>query len=785
MPKVSYTKYFDIDQVLEEIKKYLPKINGDRFLEAFHFAEKAHNGQVRKDGVTPYIYHPVEIVKILIELHADEETLISALLHDVPEDTKHDIHEIKDLFGEKIAFLVDGITKLSKVHYQHNMPERQVESLKKLFLHSAEDLRVIIIKLADRLHNMSTLENIEEPEKQLRIAGETLEIYVPIANLLGIQDLKSKLEDLCFKYIFPTEYVAMKKSLGVDRERRKRLAHEFIDSINKAAAETKIDCDVFARNKNLYSIYKKISSLGKSIESIDNRVAIRIIVNDLGDCYRLLGLVHGNFVPMTGKVKDYISNPKSNGYQSLHTTVFGPEGIVTEVQIRTKKMHIDAEYGVAASFFEKDQNIDKQKRSLWVKTILDIEKTENDNEDFMENLKHDVLQDRIFVFTPRGAPVDLPKGASILDFAYAIHTELGNHVLNADVNGRLKSISTVLSTGDVVNIVTSRKVVPELSWLSFIKTNVAKNKILSYLKKVSKEKRIIEGHKILQKEFDISGLGICENLHFKKLRENLLKNLNQKVESLDDLFMKIGGGEIRARDVIKAIEKNYKHLLSFKKDGVASSLEHSLRVNLKIISKNRFGLMRDISEILYKHALDMYSLKGWASRVQEDAYFTADFLVDDVARVGKIFDELEQVDGVKYVYRVSNKGLYLLWFWMTVSVGLWIFHPFFLRLLGKSQFSESHPVLFDFFIAVGLLSLLTSVMYLTKTVKKYFPIVRKKSFLWVFAFCIPLIALVILILELAYFGLKMSWPVLASELVIIYAYLTISYRNYKKSKQKT
>ncbi|OGJ42159.1 hypothetical protein A3I58_03715 [Candidatus Peregrinibacteria bacterium RIFCSPLOWO2_02_FULL_39_10] len=781
----SYKKFFNIEEIVREIEKYNPSFNDERFLQAFYFAEQAHRGQLRKDGSTPYIVHPVEAVKILASIHADEDTLISALLHDVSEDTEHTLDEIKKLFGEKIVFLIDGITKLSKVHYQHNMPERQVESLKKLLLHSTEDLRVILIKLADRLHNMRTLQHVPQPEKRLRIAKETIEIYVPIANLLGIRELKSQLEDLCFQYIFPTEYQALNKKLNSYAKKQAVNVKKFIKVMDEAFKANHLEIEILSRSKSLYSIYKKLSHLGKTIDEVDDRIGVKIIVKDIAKCYQALGIIHTTFVPKTDRFKDYIAKPKANGYQSLHTTVFGADGVLTEIQIRTKKMDMQAELGIAAEFFEFSENEKNDfKRVLWVKKIIELDKGGRNSQDFLENLKLDIFQDRIFVFTPKGLTIDLPKEATVIDFAYAIHSEIGNHAVKADINGNIKPISTVLHNRDVVEVLSSRNITPEISWLSFAKTNLAKTKILFYLKKISKDKKLKEGHKILQKEFDISGLGICESFPFKKIHSILERSFGKVFNSLDEVFIAIGEGEVNAGDIAQEISDNYRYAGRFKAKNNEKQEKKGFKVFLKVVAKNRFGLLKDISEVLYKDVLDMYSLKGWASRYEEDAYFTTEILVDDLATISHIFDELYQIEGVRYVYRVTSKGIFLLYFSSILTSLIWIFHPLFLYTIGGSDFVQDYTVTVDIIVYSLLFSLLFMILYLTNVIKNYFPLIRNKRLLWIFTFSLPLIAMTVFILEMIYFDLDLSIFGLILELVLIYAYIGLSYRAFLRSMKK-
>lgn len=777
MAQPNYKKFFDLEAIIRSVREYLPNLDVKRFKKAFSFAEEAHRGQIRRDGKTPYIAHPVETVKILITMHADEDTLISAFLHDVPEDTKRDIHEIKIEFGEKVAFLVEGITKLSKVHYIHNMPERQIESLKKMLLHSVEDLRVVIIKLADRLHNMQTLGNIEEAEKRSRIATETLEIYVPMANLLGIRDVKNQLEDLCFKHLFPVEYKKVKARLDSFAKHQDSNIDRFTERIRKGLQGKNIEIAVSKKNKNLYSVYKKVCSLGKGIDGIDERVVVKIVVENVEQCYQVLGVVHGEFVPKTDRFKDYIANPKMNGYQSIHTTVFGVDGVVTEVQIRTKKMDIDGEYGIAANFFENKVNghfsADLQKSS-WLKKVLEIEREGNDSDSFLEELKLDVFHDRIFVFTPKGEPVDLPEGACVIDFAYAIHSDLGNHACKAMINGQLRSIATVLKTGNVVNVVTSKKTEPELTWLSFVKTNVAKNKIVSYLKKAKYEKKVKIGHEILQREFDIAGFGLCKKISFRKLQSQVTDTLGKSFKSLEELCVAIAEGELKAIDVVKALEKG----------GTKDFQPEGTKLYIKIVAKNRFGLMRDITEVLYKHAVDMYTFKGAASHSDEDAYFSAKLLIKDVHRVREVFDELEQIDEVKHVYRMSTRGLWIFWSYLVAIILTWISHPILIGALEDSGFGVRHHLAISILVYAGFFLVFMMLFYVTNILKKYFPVVRNKKLLTFSIFVFPLLALFLIYVESKLLNFKLNWEILLMEAVAVYAYLSVHIMSVHKSMKK-
>ncbi len=774
MAHSTYKQYFDIDRLVEKIKDYLPSLNEKRFRAAFDFAEVAHRGQIRKDGKTPYIAHPVASVEILASLHADEDTLITALLHDVPEDTKYTLKQIRELFGPKVEFLVDGITKLSKVQYKHDMPARQVESLKKLLLHSAEDLRVIIIKLADRLHNMSTLSNIDNSEKRLRIATETLEIYVPLANLLGIRELKSTLEDMCFKYMFPTEYENLKKKIDSGKVKREKNVKEFIDILKTEANKNKVKIKITQREKNLYSIYKSLCSFGKTINYVDDRIGIVVTADNIADCYHILGIIHLKFTPLTKKFKDYIANPKSNGYKSLHTSVFGVDGILTEVQIRTKQMNIEAEHGMAANFLSENKtNVfsTSVKSSKWLKNAIQISEEDETAGSFLKDLKLDVLQERIVVLTPRGRPVDLPKGASVIDFAYAIHTKLGRYAEKAEVNEKIVPITHRLKTRDVVKVIVSKDVSPDLSWLPFVNTNLAKRKILSYLKKISKPSKIKEGRNLLQTELDILHIGLTRNLNFKKIKKGLLNSIGIKFDKMEDVFVAIGEGNLQTSNVISIFKKQ--------PDCKQKSLKW---ISIKIVAKNRFGLMKDIYEVLYKYADDMNAFKGWASKASTMAYFNTNIAIRNDRSVSKIFYELRRIDSVLNVYKISRKGL-----WLSLAIGvllaaIWVMHPMLIRIAIKSSLGEQYPVLTNYLVHLGLISVFGALLFYVKLVDKFFPIMRNKRELWFTIFALPIVTTIMLAMEVFYFKLSLSWPILFMEMLFIYLYLVLNYTNFTRKR---
>jgi len=763
MVQKDYSKYFDLNALVKSIKKYLPDFDEKKFQKAFDFAADAHSGQLRKDNETPYIVHPVTVVSILTDIHAGQDVLISALLHDVPEDTSHDINEIKKLFGEKIAFIVDGITKLAKVHYQNNMAERDVESLKKLLLHSIKDPRVILIKLADRLHNMRTLHFIDKPEKRLRISKETLEVYVPIANLIGIQAFKSELENLCFKYIFPSEYEKLKDKIEENNIKHKDAVDGLIKDLTSKLKSAGIKSKIYEKEKNLYNIYKKIKLEWKTIDEIKDRLAVRIVVDDVSNCYQSLGIIHGLYVPKMGRFKDYIANPKMNGYQSLHTTVFGIDGILTEIQIRTKEMQQQADYGLIPSLLNRRNK--ENVFSSWMSDILESDDQLYGSENFLERLKSDVFQDKIFAFTPKGKRIDLPKDASVIDFAYAVSTDIGNRACKAEINGRVCPILTELKKGDTVEVITCEDSVPEISWLSFAKTNLARSKIKEYLGDIADEEKIREGKKILQKEFDLAGLGLVANFNSKKFIDALRSNLNKDFENMQNVFIAVGEGNLRAVDIVKSLtNQNY--------DGI--------KVNLKIVAQNRFGLLKDIYDILYKYSLDMYYLKGYASKKEEEAYFSVQVVVQDIENVEKIFHELEKMDGFKYAQRVSYFGVYFTYIFAIFTIALWVVHPLLIPFVNDLPIAKNSNIVFNAIVDFGLLVLFLCVFFLTDITKKFFPVVRNKKRFLAFSMGMPIIASILLLCELFYLDLQLSWTTLIIEIAMIYAYLGFSFVNFRK-----
>lgn len=450
--------------------------------KAYNFAKQAHEGQFRKSG-EPYFLHVATTAKNLADLDMSSVVIAAGLLHDVLEDAGVTEDELKKEFGDEIVGLVEGVTKLGKVKYKG--VERNVENLRKFFISVAKDLRVLVIKLADRLHNIETLEHVR-PDKQKRIALETLEIYAPLANRLSMGRLKGKLEDAAFRFAFPKEYNQVKQLLFSKKDAEEKYLIEVKDKIEQKIKESKIkDTKIDYRQKHLYSLWRKLQKYNMDIGKIYDIIAIRIMVDSVADCYHILGLIHGEWTPVPNRIKDYIASPKTNGYQSLHTTIFTGTGGIVEIQIRTHEMHEKAENGIAAHFFYKEKNETNKsipKEFEWVHQLHDLNQNKEDPEKFLKSIKMDFFNDRLFVFTPKGDIVDLPEESSVIDFAYAIHTDVGDHAQGAKVNGKNCSLGTKLKTNDIVEIQVNKNAKPSSKWLDYAKTNLARKRINFYLK---------------------------------------------------------------------------------------------------------------------------------------------------------------------------------------------------------------------------------------------------------------------------------------------------------------
>ncbi len=518
--------------------------------KAFETAKKAHEGQVRLSG-DPYFAHPYEVANILMDLGLDLITVAAGLLHDVMEDTTISSEELGREFGSEVLYLVDGVTKLTQVDYK-SREERQAESFRKMFLAMAKDIRVIIIKLADRLHNMRTLK-FQSPDKQKEKARETIEIYAPLANRLGINTIKWELEDLSLKYLEPETYYAIVDQLKSTRQEREAYINQIISQIKARLKVMRISADIAGRPKHIYSIYNKMINKDIEFEDVYDKVAVRCIVKNIKDCYGVLGILHTMWKPIPGRFKDYIAVPKKNMYQSLHTTLLGDEGRPFEVQIRTEEMHKQAEYGIAAHWKYKEgkeTETDLDEKLTWVRELLEVNDEFKDSKEFMESLKIDLYQNEVFVFTPKGDVKDFPKGATPLDFAYAIHSEVGNKCTGAKVNEKIVPLDYELNTGDIISIITSPGKTPSRDWLKIVKTHQARSKIRQWFRKELKEENIEKGHDMLAEEAKRRGYQL-KNLVKPEWVKGIFKRF--MLNSVDDMYAAVGYGGITTKQILSRL----------------------------------------------------------------------------------------------------------------------------------------------------------------------------------------------------------------------------------------
>ena len=591
-----------ISDILYELKRRKRKANIKLVSKAYEFSYEKHEGQVRKSG-EPYIIHPLNVAYILATIDMDEQTICAALLHDIVEDTPVTHQDIINEFGEEIATLVEGVTKLTQFQQNITVKEQQVEDYRKMFLAMGKDIRVILIKLADRLHNMRTLKFLTR-DRQIAISKETMELYAPLANRLGLYSLKWELEDLAFKYLYPEEYRELVEGINRKREERLTFIEKVMDKIRYELRRQHIDAEVTGRAKHLYSIYKKMKRDDKTLDEIYDLFALRILVNSVKDCYAALGVVHELYNPMPGRFKDYISVPKSNMYQSLHTTLIGEKGTPFEIQIRTWDMHRIAEFGIAAHWAYKEANnkgtktvvsVGEDKLS-WLRESLEWQKDMQDPDEFLNTLKTELFEDEVYVFTPKGDIKVLPKDSTPIDFAYMIHEQIGHRMTGCKVNSKMIPIVTKLKNGDIIEIITSDTTKgPSRDWLKYVKTTIAKNRIRQWFKRAEREENIEKGKELIEKE--IKRIGMTQTELYKQEYVNAALE-RYKYNSVEEMYAAVGFGAMTSSRIISRILEEYRK--DHKEVNIEEKIQELSRTKKQNKAANNGIIVKGIDNCLVK-----------------------------------------------------------------------------------------------------------------------------------------------------------------------------------------
>lgn len=590
--------------LIERVRKYHPSADVSMIEKAYHIARDAHKGQTRKSG-EEYIIHPLWVGIILAQLEMDKETIVAGILHDVVEDTVMTDEEIRQEFGDEVALLVDGVTKLGQLSYSADKLEVQAENLRKMFLAMAKDIRVIIIKLADRLHNMRTLQYMR-PEKQLEKAKETMDIYAPIAQRLGISKIKTELDDLALKYSQPEVFNDLVKQINARKTEREEFVQQIVDEVSTHMKNANIDAEVNGRVKHFFSIYKKMVNQDKTVDQIYDLFAVRIIVDSVKDCYAALGVIHEMYTPVPGRFKDYIAMPKANMYQSLHTTLMSSIGQPFEIQIRTKEMHKTAEYGIAAHWKYKESEDGKksveakeEEKLSWLRQILEWQRDMSDNREFLNLLKGDLdlFAEDVYCFTPNGDVKNLPNGSTPVDFAYAIHTAVGNKMVGARVNGKLVNIDYKIQNGDRIEILTSQNSKgPSRDWLSIVKSTQAKNKINQWFKKEFKEENIVRGKEMLATYCKAKGFVLSDLMKPKYMQ---IVQEKYGFKDWDSILAALGHGGLKEGQIVNRLAEEYS------KDHRKELTDESVLEKVAEAAKNKVHITRSKSGIVVKGINDM------------------------------------------------------------------------------------------------------------------------------------------------------------------------------------
>jgi GTP diphosphokinase / guanosine-3',5'-bis(diphosphate) 3'-diphosphatase len=588
-------------ELVERVRAYHPAVDASLITRAYAYSEKAHTGQQRKSG-DPYFVHPASVAGIITELRLDASSVCAALLHDVVEDTLATTEDIEKEFGKEIAELVDGVTKLSKINFT-SKEDRAAENFRKMVVAMAQDIRVLLVKLCDRLDNMRTLEHMKR-EAQERIARETIEIYAPLANRLGIASFKTELEDLSFKYLESKSYDDLAAAIAKTQKERERYIFDVNHLIGQRLAEQGFAADVSGRAKHLYSVWRKMQSHDCTLEQIHDLIAFRVIVESVSDCYACLGVVHSMWTPVPGRFKDYIALPKPNMYQSLHTTVIGPDSERIEVQIRTSDMHRVAEQGIAAHWKYKERHSGgvadaDAKKFGWLRQLVEWKDELKDPAEFLEGVKVDLFQEEVYVFTPKGDVRVFPRGSTPIDYAYSIHSKLGDHIVGARINGKLEPLRYKLRNGDVIEVVTSNTQQPTKGWLDFVITTRARSRIRNWLRQEERDKSIRLGRELLEREFQRTGISLTKLLKDDNEVRHLVEAM--KVQTFDELLLALGYGKIDAHDVVDVVAPQ-------SADGkalVPSSIKENVvaRAVRKVIGRDEGAIvLNGIDDVLVRYA---------------------------------------------------------------------------------------------------------------------------------------------------------------------------------------
>ncbi len=589
-----------VDELIEKIQAYHPQVPVSVIEKAYAFSDKAHQGQMRRSG-EPYITHPLNVAAVLADLKLDLDTILTGLLHDTVEDTPVTLEDIKREFGDTVAALVDGVTKISQMNFRNSF-DKQGENIRKMIVAMGKDVRVVLVKLCDRLHNMRTLNHMPY-EKQARIAQETLEIYCPLAGRIGISSVKIELEDLCFKYSRPDKYYELVQLIAKSEGETNQYIKEVHKNISEVLANTSVkDYKIYGRSKHLWSIYRKMMSRNLSYDQIYDILAFRIIVQNVVECYAVLGYIHSIWKPIPGRFKDFIAMPKSNNYQSLHTTVIGPGGDRIEIQIRTEEMHLVAEKGIAAHWNYKERGemtVDKMQKANWLRELLTLHQESDAPGEFLDTVKTDLIEKEIYVFTPKGDVRELPDGSTPVDLAFAIHTSLGITCTGARVNGRMVPLKHVLQNGDRVEILTSKTQVPSKDWLKFVVTNKAKSKIRQFVKDEQRKNSLAMGKELVEKEFRKFGLAASKYLKGPEFDKYMS---DSGISDLEELYVRVGYGKFEPRLLIdnlspEALKKD------LPKDETATFMEKVVKsVKTKLKKTNSLVTVDGMTDVLVHFA---------------------------------------------------------------------------------------------------------------------------------------------------------------------------------------